>query len=56
MPELMRKIEQVVTNNKGHPFQLDKEICDTVERKYSQRILKDSRKCLSMSSPPPDSK
>ncbi|XP_053094600.1 GTPase IMAP family member 8 [Pangasianodon hypophthalmus] len=61
VPELMRKIEQLVANNKDCPFQLDKKICETVERKYSivsnqtsQRMLKDSKKYGSMIWPPPN--
>ncbi|KAK3529539.1 hypothetical protein QTP70_032055 [Hemibagrus guttatus] len=55
VPELMRKIEQVVANNKSCPFELDKEICERFERKSStvsnqtSQMLQGSRKYRSMS-------
>ncbi|GAA6106651.1 uncharacterized protein LOC113638703 [Tachysurus ichikawai] len=60
VPELMRKIEQVVANNKSCPFQLDKEICEkfqrqcsTVSNQTSQRMLHVRKEHGSMSSLPP---
>ncbi|XP_060752961.1 GTPase IMAP family member GIMD1-like [Tachysurus vachellii] len=35
VPELMRKIEQVVANNKSCPFHIDKEICEKFEKQCS---------------------
>ncbi|XP_060753043.1 GTPase IMAP family member 8-like [Tachysurus vachellii] len=60
VPELMRKIEQVVANNKSCPFQLDKEICEkfekqrsTVSNQTSQRMLHVRKEHSSMISLPP---
>ncbi|KAK3529538.1 hypothetical protein QTP70_032054 [Hemibagrus guttatus] len=63
VPELMRKIKQVVANNKSCPFELDKEICERLERKSStvsnqtsQSMLQVRRQYGSMSFHPPNSK
>ncbi|XP_047673686.1 uncharacterized protein LOC113662621 isoform X2 [Tachysurus fulvidraco] len=60
VPELMRKIEQVVANNKSCPFQLDKEICEKFENQCSivsnqtsQSMLHVRKERGSMSSLPP---
>ncbi|XP_060752913.1 GTPase IMAP family member 8-like [Tachysurus vachellii] len=60
VPELMRKIEQVVANNKSCPFQLDKELCEkfekqcsTVSNQTSQRMLHVRKEYSSMISLPP---
>ncbi|GAA6106653.1 uncharacterized protein LOC113638703 [Tachysurus ichikawai] len=60
--ELMRKIEQVVANNKSCPFQLDKEICEkfekqcsTVSNQTSQRMLHVRKEHGSMNWSPPNS-
>ncbi|XP_060752938.1 GTPase IMAP family member 8-like isoform X1 [Tachysurus vachellii] len=61
VPELMRKIEQVVANNKSCPFQLDKKICEKFEKKCStvsnqtsQRMLHARKEQGSMSWIPPN--
>ncbi|XP_060753031.1 GTPase IMAP family member 8-like [Tachysurus vachellii] len=46
VPELMRKIEQVVANNKSCPFQLDKEICEKFEKKCSTVSNQTSQRML----------
>ncbi|XP_047673427.1 uncharacterized protein LOC113638703 [Tachysurus fulvidraco] len=46
VPELMRKIEQVVANNKSCPFQLDKEICEKFENQCSTASNQTSQRML----------
>lgn len=58
VPELMRKIEQVASDNEGCPFQLDKEICEKLSitsEQTSQRAL-EIKKHSSIEMIPPTSK